>query len=51
MLGSEVQSVVAIGPFSILQLTGRSASPFNVQHAVPNASFSQRELVEFFSVR
>jgi hypothetical protein len=44
-----LQSVVAIGTFSILELTGRSASPFNVRDALvaPNLSESQvRSLFE-----
>eukprot|EP01128_Nolandella_sp_AFSM9_P007604 TRINITY_DN421_c0_g1_i5.p1 TRINITY_DN421_c0_g1~~TRINITY_DN421_c0_g1_i5.p1 ORF type:complete len:618 (+),score=132.83 TRINITY_DN421_c0_g1_i5:76-1929(+) len=45
-----LQSVVAIGPFSILELTGRSSSPFNVREAVQAPYFTLEEVKELFNI-
>eukprot|EP01128_Nolandella_sp_AFSM9_P007600 TRINITY_DN421_c0_g1_i1.p1 TRINITY_DN421_c0_g1~~TRINITY_DN421_c0_g1_i1.p1 ORF type:complete len:618 (+),score=126.91 TRINITY_DN421_c0_g1_i1:76-1929(+) len=45
-----LQSVVAIGPFSILELTGRSSSPFNVREAVQAPYFTLEEVKELFRI-
>ena len=44
------QSLVAIGPFSILELTGRSASPFNVREAVQVPWFALDEVNRLFRI-
>jgi len=42
---SSLHSFVAIGPFSILNLTGKSASPFNIKHAINSPNFNQDEVI------
>lgn len=49
-VSSHSQSVVTIGPFSILQLTGRSSSPFNVRKAVQAPYFTLEEVKDLFSI-
>jgi hypothetical protein len=41
--------VVAIGPFSILELTGKSSSPFNVSDAIQAPHFHKKDVMDLFS--
>ena len=43
---SSLHSFVGIGPFSILQLTGRSASPFNIRHALRSPNYEETDVLE-----
>jgi hypothetical protein len=45
---SSLHSFVGVGPFSILKLTGMSASPFNIRFALPTPSFSEIQVIELF---
>lgn len=40
-----IQSVVAVGPFSILFMNGASGSPFNVREAIPVHMLQKDEVV------
>jgi hypothetical protein len=46
---SSLHSFVGIGPFSILELTGKSASPFNIRHALRSPNFEEKDVVELFA--
>jgi hypothetical protein len=43
-----LHSLVCIGPFSILELTGTSASPFNVRDAVQSPYWTLEEVAALF---
>jgi hypothetical protein len=43
-----LHSMVGIGPFSILQLSSRSSSPFNVRHAVQSPYWTHEEVTCLF---
>ncbi|KAL6073763.1 hypothetical protein QOT17_004760 [Balamuthia mandrillaris] len=43
-----LHSLVAVGPFSILELTGRSASPFNVKEAIRVPLFVEDDFQKVF---
>eukprot|EP01124_Arcella_intermedia_P037273 TRINITY_DN9941_c0_g4_i4.p2 TRINITY_DN9941_c0_g4~~TRINITY_DN9941_c0_g4_i4.p2 ORF type:complete len:294 (+),score=32.24 TRINITY_DN9941_c0_g4_i4:29-910(+) len=43
-----VQSVVSIGPFNILEITGQSSSSFNVADAVKSPHFSKEQVIQLF---
>lgn len=44
-----LQSFIGIGPFSILALTGKSSSPFNVRDAVQVLYWTREEVHQLFS--
>lgn len=46
---SSLHSLIAIGPFSILELIGRSSSPFNIHHAIRSPNYNQLDVIELFS--
>jgi len=44
-----LHSVVAIGPFSILELTGKSSSPFNVSDAIQAPHLHKKDVMNLFA--
>lgn len=44
-----LQSFVGVGPFSILALTGKSSSPFNIRDAVQVRYWTREEVHQLFS--
>jgi hypothetical protein len=45
---SSLHSFVGIGPFSILKLTGMSASPFNILCALRSPHYTETQVIELF---
>ncbi len=43
-----LHSLVALGPFSILELTGKSGSPFNARDAIQSPPFTPEQVAELF---
>jgi hypothetical protein len=46
--GTWLHSFVALGPFSILELTGKSGSPFNARDAIQSPPFTEEQVEELF---
>ncbi|KYR01549.1 eukaryotic translation initiation factor 2A [Tieghemostelium lacteum] len=44
-----LHSMIAVGPFSILQANNKTGSPFNVKHAISNPDFTLEMTEELFS--
>lgn len=43
-----LQAVVVVGPFSILKITSKNASPFNVEHGILSPNFSLSQVEDLF---